>query len=184
MNCTVCGHTATKVVDSRESRDSIRRRRECLLCEGRFTTYERIYNPRLQVEKRNGNREVFSREKLSRSLAIACVKRPIPLGSIDRIVDEIRDAILLDGRECVETSLVGEMALHKLRDLDDVAYMRYASVYRDFDGVDSFSQEAERLRNDDASDDLPQGRLMVSDALHEMHGRGNGNGASVAKVID
>ncbi len=168
MNCTVCGHSYTKVVDSRESLNSVRRRRECLLCGGRFTTYERIHSPRLQVEKRTGRRETFSEEKLAHSLEIACVKRPIPVGSIDHIVEEIREAILVDGRECVETSLIGEMALDRLRELDKVAYLRYASVYRNFDAPESFAEEADKLESEETIDDLLQGRLLASDALHVL----------------
>ncbi len=168
MNCNICGHGDTKVVDSRESRNSVRRRRECLFCGGRFTTYERVHNPRLHVQKRTGRREVFSAKKLARSLEIACVKRPIPLGSIDQMVEEIREAILVDGRECVETNLIGEMVLYRLRELDKVAYIRYASVYRNFDAPESFEKEAGRLQREEKIDDLLQGRLLASDALYEL----------------
>ena len=170
----MCGHNATKVIDSRDIPGSVRRRRECLECRERFTTYERAYASRLQVQKRAGRREDFSPQKLARSLEVACVKRPLPLGAIDQMVEEIRDAVLMDGKECVETNLIGEMALHKLLELDRVAYLRYASVYRDFNDPERFAMEADRLRDVDTVEELLQGRLLASDALHELHRRAAG----------
>ncbi len=174
MNCAICGHTATKVIDSRESRDSVRRRRECINCHGRFTTYERAYVLRLQVQKRNGAREKFSVEKVSRSLEIACAKRPIPLGAISQMVRKIHDAIAMDGKECVNTSVIGEMALQQLMELDQVAYMRYASVYRDFTDPESFSDEARWLLNEERQEEISQGRLLQSDALYKMRRKAGG----------
>ena len=145
MHCPECGHPDTKVVDSRVSNDSVRRRRECLYCEGRFTTYERVYNTRLKVEKRSGKLESFSTAKLTRSIEIACAKRSLPVGAIEQIVEDIHERAVNEGREHIESGLIGEMVLNRLRSLDQVAYLRFASVYKDFEDVERFTAEASTL---------------------------------------
>ena len=126
----------------------MRRRRECLHCAGRFTTYERVYNSRLKVEKRNGKLESFSTDKLMRSIEIACAKRTLPVGAIEQIVEEIHETAVNEGREHIETGLIGEMVLYRLKSLDRVAYVRFASVYKDFEDVERFATEVSIL--DDA----------------------------------
>lgn len=168
MNCTTCGHNSTRVVDSRESRDSVRRRRSCLHCDARFTTYERVYNPRFVVEKRNGSREAFSLEKLMRSISLACAKRQLPQGAIEHLAEEVRDALADDGKEKVASSLIGEMVLLKLKKLDSVAYMRFASVYRDFDGPEEFADELADLASELPSIGRSQARLLQNDALTRL----------------
>ena len=149
MHCPECQHADTKVVDSRVSNDSVRRRRECLHCGGRFTTYERVHNARLKVEKRSGKLESFSTDKLMRSIEIACAKRMLPVGAIEQIVEEIHERAVNEGREHIESGLIGEMVLNRLKTLDQVAYLRFASVYKDFEDVERFTMEAGILEDAD-----------------------------------
>jgi transcriptional repressor NrdR len=134
-------------VDSRDSEagDAIRRRRECLACERRYTTYERIEEVPLVVVKRDGSEQVFSREKLLRGLVRATGKRQIPLERLERAVDDIENELRRVAGRRVTTQAVGERALRHLRDIDKVAYVRFASVYRQFDDIEEFQQELARL---------------------------------------
>lgn len=147
MNCPYCGSAETKVVDSRdtESRDAIRRRRECLECGRRFTTYERVEEVPLAVIKRGGEREIFSRSKLLEGLLRACEKRPIDSASLERLVDGIEAELRNEFKTEAPSAEIGERALARLKDLDKVAYVRFASVYRQFEDVDEFKQELSRL---------------------------------------
>ena len=148
MNCPHCGASDSRVTDSRETADGIRRRRECLSCGVRYTTYERVQGSILMVAKRDGRREEFNREKLLRSVRLACAKRPLPTGALEKAVDEIESDLGRLGRAEVPTQAVGEMVVVKLRDLDRVAYIRYASVYRDFDDLDEFRSEIEAIQTE------------------------------------
>ena len=147
MKCPFCDSTEIKVVDSRdtESRDAIRRRRECLNCQQRFATYERIEETPLTVIKRAGEREVFSRSKLLNGLLRACEKRPIDTATLERLVDEIESELRNEFKTDVPSVEIGERALAKLKDLDKVAYVRFASVYRKFEDVEEFQRELARL---------------------------------------
>lgn len=145
MLCPNCGHADSKVVDSRESEEAIRRRRQCLQCEARFTTYERVEGVALLVVKRDGRREPFNREKLLAGVRMACAKRPLPTGSIERLVEEIEAELMRLGRAEVPSSRIGEMVMERFKTLDRVAYIRFASVYRDFSEVDDFRAAAEAL---------------------------------------
>jgi len=147
MHCPFCGSDDSKVVDSRdsESGDTIRRRRECLYCERRYTTYERIEDVPLVVVKRSGREEVFTRSKLLNGLLRACEKRPIPLERIERIADEIEGELRRESMQKVTTAEVGERALRCLKALDKVAYVRFASVYKQFEDIDEFHRELARL---------------------------------------
>ncbi|MBI4282365.1 MAG: transcriptional repressor NrdR [Chloroflexi bacterium] len=147
MRCPYCNHPESKVIDSREAPDGIRRRRECLQCGLRFTTYERIQATALMVAKRDGRREEFNRDKLTASILKACVKRPLPTGTIDKLVDDIEAELQRLGKAEVPSSIVGEMVMERLRALDRVAYIRFASVYRDFADIESFKQEVEALQD-------------------------------------
>jgi transcriptional repressor NrdR len=147
MNCPFCGHLQDKVVDSRESRegDVIRRRRECLSCARRFTTYERIDEIPYMVVKKDGRREKFDRQKVLAGLLKACEKRPVAMGRLAEIVNDI-EAKLLDSPEReVSTTEIGEMLMQRLRTLDKVAYVRFASVYRDFQDEEAFFHELKTL---------------------------------------
>jgi transcriptional repressor NrdR len=151
MHCPYCGHGDSKVVDSRDSEEAIRRRRQCLSCGERFTTYERVETAALYVAKRDGRREEFSREKLLAGLRIACAKRPLPTGSIERLVDDIETELMRQGRLEAPSSQIGEMVMERLRDLDRVAYIRFASVYRDFSEVGDFLRASEALIEEEGS---------------------------------
>lgn len=156
MHCPFCNSEESKVVDSRDSEagDAIRRRRECLDCERRYTTYERHEEVPLAVVKRHGGEEVFARQKLLNGLLRATEKRAIPIERLERAVDDIENELRRAPGQRVTTQMVGERALRHLRDIDKVAYVRFASVYRQFDGVDEFQQELARLERSGA-DPLP-----------------------------
>jgi transcriptional repressor NrdR len=149
MKCPYCGFTQDRVVDSRESKeaDSIRRRRECESCNKRFTTYERIDEIPYMVVKKDGRREKFDRQKVLSGLLHACEKRPVPAGKLEQIVDET-EAYVVDSPERERsTTEVGELIMARLKEIDTVAYIRFASVYRDFKDVGEFKQELEELLN-------------------------------------
>ncbi len=147
MICPFCGHIEDKVVDSRESkeRDVIRRRRQCLACERRFTTYERIDEIPYMVIKKDGRREKFDRQKVLTGLLKACEKRPVAMGKLAEIVDEV-EARLIDSPEReLPTTEIGEMLMNRLRNLDRIAYVRFASVYRDFQDEQALLNELNDL---------------------------------------
>jgi len=146
MRCPKCGFRDDKVIDSRQSRDSssIRRRRVCLQCSYRFTTYEEIERSELRVVKRDRTHEAFDRRKLVTSLAKACEKRSISLVTLEQAVDDIVHDIETGGRE-VQSTAIGTKVLEKLKDIDEVAYLRYASVHRRFEGVDQFVEAVQAL---------------------------------------
>jgi len=145
MKCPYCGERDSRVVDTREAGDGIRRRRECKICEQRFTTYERVYAAPVMVVKRDGRREPFDREKLLQGVRIACAKRPVPIEAIERLADEVETYVRSLGQSEVEGQVIGEQVINRLRQLDDVAYVRFASVYRRFADVESLAQEIESL---------------------------------------
>jgi transcriptional repressor NrdR len=146
MRCPKCGFRDDKVIDSRQSRDasSIRRRRVCLQCSFRFTTYEEIERSELRVIKRDRTHEAFDRRKLVTSLAKSCEKRPISLVTLEQAVDEIVHELETGGRE-VQSTAIGTKVLEKLKDIDEVAYLRYASVHRRFEQVDQFVEAVQAL---------------------------------------
>jgi len=148
MRCPFCGNSEDRVVDSRESRegDVIRRRRECAACERRFTSYEKIELPTFQVVKRDQRRETYDRNKLMGGLLIACRKRPVPQAELERIADSIESAMADAGEREISSQELGTMVMDRLRDLDPVAYVRFASVYRRFEDVDAFVKELHRLK--------------------------------------
>src|ERR671933_1181401 len=147
MQCPYCAVQDARVIDSRlsEGKDAIRRRRECFSCGNRFTTYERREPLRLMVIKRDGTREAFDRAKLRDGLAKACAKRPVPEEEIEYMVDEIEAELRERRRHEVTSRRLGDMALVRLRRLDMVAYLRFASVYRQYTDVDQFRSELVRL---------------------------------------
>jgi len=147
MKCPFCGQDTDKVVDSRESKEgaSIRRRRECLFCGKRFTTYERISETPLLVVKKDGRREDFDRNKLLAGLLKACEKRPVARTELDRIVDEIETFLQENSEREVTTAEIGVLLMRKLQRLDKVAYVRFASVYREFKDISEFLQEINEL---------------------------------------
>ncbi|MBL8206473.1 MAG: transcriptional repressor NrdR [Blastocatellia bacterium] len=147
MRCPFCAHLEDRVVDSRESRegDSIRRRRECLKCERRFTSYERIDEIPYMVVKKDGRREPFSRDKAMTGLLRACEKRPVPTAKLEAIVNAVESYVQSSPERERHTSKIGEMIMRRLKDLDKVAYVRFASVYLEFQDVTEFMHELKGL---------------------------------------
>jgi transcriptional repressor NrdR len=147
MLCPFCNHSETKVIDSRESTDGkvIRRRRECLKCQKRFSTYEQLELLNFVVVKKDGRKEDYKREKLEKGIRKALEKRPIDGKKIEEAIDEIEYKLQLDKNCEVPVKTIGKLVLEKLKDLDDVAYLRFASVYKGFGSADSFKKEAEKL---------------------------------------
>lgn len=147
MLCPFCGHLQDKVIDSRESREgeSIRRRRECLQCARRFTTYERIDEIPYMVVKKDGRREKFERQKVLNGLLKACEKRPIGMVKLASLVDEIEQLLSDSADREVSTTKIGEMLMERLQGLDKIAYVRFASVYRDFQDEEAFLNEIKSL---------------------------------------
>jgi len=140
VRCPYCNHEETKVVDSRQDGNVVRRRRECEKCGKRFTTYERVEELPLFVKKKDGRREPFNRDKLRRSIIIACNKRPVSSEQIERLVDNIESKIRFDEDNEISTNKIGRMVMNRLKRLDPVAYIRFASVYYEFDDVDAFEK--------------------------------------------
>ena len=144
MRCPYCGFADSRVTDSRNVENGIRRRRECLECQRRFTTYERIQTSALMVIKRDNRREEFDREKLAGGIRKACAKRPVPAHAIEKLVEDIEGE--LQGQGEVAASQIGEAVMEQLKSLDRVAYIRWASVYRDFQDIESFEEAVKDLR--------------------------------------
>ena len=147
MNCPFCGHKQDRVIDSRESKegDVIRRRRECLKCARRYTTYERSDEIPYMVVKRDGRREKFDRQKILEGLLKACEKRPIPMAKLAEIVDLVESRLADNPERELPTKDIGELVMARLRILDKIAYVRFASVYRDFQDVEAFLVELKDL---------------------------------------
>lgn len=147
MKCPYCGYKESKVVDSRPADESsIRRRRECLSCERRFTTYETVETVPVVVVKKDGTRQGFDRNKVLHSMLRACEKRTVPLARLELIADEIEQNIQSSGEREISTDDVGQLVMEKLRGVDEVAYVRFVSVYRKFKDIDTFLQELTKLR--------------------------------------
>ena len=145
MHCPYCGHEDSKVTDSRNAENGIRRRRECTRCGLRFTTYERVQSTALLIAKRDGRREDYNREKLSNSIRTACTKRPIPNRDMEKLVEDIETELQKLGNAEIRSTAIGEMVMDRLRKLDRVAYIRFASVYRRFQDAGAFMSEAQKL---------------------------------------
>lgn len=147
MKCPYCGSVEDKVIDSRASKDgdTIRRRRVCLKCEGRFTSYERVEDPLPMVVKKDGRREPFDRHKVLTGLKKSCEKRPIPVQKLEEIETEIEKKLVSLGAKEIQSSWVGEEIMSSLKELDKVAYVRFASVYRHFKDINDFMDEMKTL---------------------------------------
>ncbi len=147
MKCPFCGYAESKVIDSRPTDEGsrIRRRRECLDCARRFTTYELVESLPIVVVKKDASRELFDRDKLFNGMLRACQKRPVPLEVLERAVDEIEAQLQNSLEREVPATRIGEYAMDKLRDIDEVAYVRFASVYRQFKDINSFQAEISKL---------------------------------------
>ena len=150
MKCPFCGYTESRVIDSRPAEEgaSIRRRRECLACQRRFTTYEVMERLPLVVIKRDGSRQTFDKNKLIGSMLKACEKRSVALGDLEKIADEIEQELQNELEREIPTSEIGEMVMRRLQALDQVAYVRFASVYRQFKDINTFMEELTHLLED------------------------------------
>ena len=150
MLCPFCGHLEDKVIDSRESKEgnNIRRRRECLACQKRFTTYERIEEIPFMVVKKDGRRERFDRQKILNGLLKACEKRPVPIPKLAELVDLVESEMMSEPERELSSTNIGEILMTRLKELDKIAYVRFASVYRDFQDEDAFFNEIRRLIKD------------------------------------
>ena len=147
MKCPFCGHAEDKVVDSREGKEGhvVRRRRECLSCSRRFTTYERIDEIPFMVVKKDGRREPFDRTKLMTGLLRACEKRPVSMNALERVVEEIENLVQESPEKELAASTIGERLMDRLKEMDQVAYVRFASVYRQFGDLNEFMDELKGL---------------------------------------
>lgn len=147
MKCPFCGHSESKVIDSRPAEEgtSIRRRRECLACSKRFTTYETVESLPMVVVKKDGSRQSFDRRKVLGGMIRACEKRPVPLADLERIAEEIEQDLQNSMEREISTEAIGEKVMERLRSVDQVAYVRFASVYRQFKDIDTFMAELSKL---------------------------------------
>ncbi|HEY94985.1 MAG TPA: transcriptional repressor NrdR [Dehalococcoidia bacterium] len=160
MNCPYCGYHDSRVIDSRDANDGIRRRRLCLSCNARFTTYERLQPAGLYVIKKDQRREEFNKEKLLAGIRKACEKRPLPTGTIDKLADDIETELETFNKAEIPSTTIGDMVMNRLKSLDYIAYIRFASVYRDFTDITALKREIDNLVSDepeklDTSSQLP-----------------------------
>jgi transcriptional repressor NrdR len=161
MNCPFCGSPDSRVTDSRPEQDGIRRRRECQSCGRRFTTLERIELAGVSVLKKDGRREAFDRAKIVSGVRKACEKRPIPSGAIEALADEVEQAVNALNKAEVPSTYIGELVMERLKALDHIAYIRFASVYRAFADVDELEQELEALKAGWRRPDVPPDQLAL-----------------------
>ena len=160
MKCPYCEFDDSKVIDSRELDDRVRRRRQCLKCQARFTTYESVVARSLYIIKKDHRREEFQREKLARGISKACEKRPLPVGTVDKVVDDIEAELYKTGKAEVTSSLIGDMVMERLKELDHIAYIRFASVYREFTDIGSLKQAIDDLLGSERTR-IPAGQLPL-----------------------
>ncbi len=161
MNCPYCSYQDSKVIDSRSVNDGIRRRRQCLSCGSRFTTYERLQPASLFVIKKDKRREEFSRNKLLTGIRKACEKRPLPAGAVDKLADDIEAELYHLGRAEIASAAIGEMVMERLKSLDYIAYIRFASVYREFTDITALKQEVDTLVSSEAETFTPASQLTL-----------------------
>lgn len=152
MKCPYCGYTESRVKDSRDVGDAIHRRRECEHCKGRFSTYERVEKSQLMVIKRDQRREPFDRQKLFIGINKACEKRPLSVNDIENAVEEIEQELYRQGKQEIPSSNIGELVMERLRQMDKIAYIRFASVYRSFGDVETMFEELQQLLNREKSE--------------------------------
>jgi len=147
MKCPYCGFSESKVIDSRPTDEgsAIRRRRECIKCSKRFTTYEKLESLSLVVIKKDMSRQQYNREKVLKGIITACEKRPISLAQMEKVADDIESSLLQTMTREIESRMIGEMVMDKLKELDEVAYVRFASVYKRFDDIHTFMNELQGL---------------------------------------
>ena len=161
MNCPFCGHPDSRVIDSRPDAAGIRRRRECQACSNRFTTLEKVELGGVAVVKKDDAREEFDRDKIISGVRKACEKRPIPSGAIEALADGVEQAVYAQGKAEIPSSYIGELVMERLRALDHIAYIRFASVYRAFADVEELEQELEALKAGWRRPDVPSDQLAL-----------------------
>ena len=161
MNCPYCSYHDSKVIDSREINDGVRRRRQCLKCGSRFTTYERLQPVGLFVIKKDERREEFNRNKLLTGIRKACEKRPLASGTVDKIADDIEAELYQSGRIEVPSAVIGDMVMERLKSLDQIAYIRFASVYREFTDITTLKEVVDALASGEAGVSHPSNQLPL-----------------------
>ena len=161
MKCPFCGNHDSRVIDSRDVNDGIRRRRQCLSCSSRFTTYERLQPASLFVIKKDQRREEFDKDKLLTGIRKACEKRPLPIGTVDRLVDNIEAELYQQGKPEIPSRVIGDMVMERLKSLDYIAYIRFASVYRDFTDITALKREIDTLVSDETEILQPTSQLPL-----------------------
>jgi len=175
MRCPFCDHDDSRVIDSRDINDAVRRRRECRECGARFTTYERPERPVLLVVKKDGRREDFKRGKLLSGIMKACAKRPVPQETVEQLVDAVEAELHELGKGEVDSADIGDLVMERLRHLDGVAYIRFASVYRDFADIEDVKQEADAYTRLNVSlNDTAQLPLFAPEELEDKTRRAGG----------
>lgn len=176
MKCPFCTSEDSKVIDSRDVNDGIRRRRQCLKCEGRFTTYERLQPSGLYVVKKDQRREEFNKEKLAGGIRKACEKRPMPARVADKLADEIESKLYQSGKIEVKSTDLGDIVMDKLKYLDDIAYIRFASVYRKFTDITELKREVDTLITDESETNPSSSQLPLIVTGSETKARHNERG--------
>ena len=158
MKCPYCGSDDSRVVDSRDTTDGVRRRRECIKCQARFTTYERLQPVNLYVIKKDLRHEEFNKEKLLGGIRKACEKRPLAAGAVEQLADDVESELFQMGKAEIQSSVVGDLVMAQLKKLDYIAYIRFASVYRDFADITDLKQEVDTLMGHQSP---PDGQLTL-----------------------
>jgi transcriptional repressor NrdR len=178
MNCPYCHYHDSKVIDSRDVSDGIRRRRQCLACGSRFTTYERLQLAGLFVIKKDQRREEFNKDKLLTGLRKACEKRPLPTGAIGKLADDIEVELYRMGKAEIPSTVIGDMVMERLKKLDYIAYIRFASVYRQFTDITVLKQEIDNLVNGEEKSPRPTSQLplLPAEELETVTERGRRGG--------
>jgi transcriptional repressor NrdR len=175
IKCPFCGDIDSKVIDSRGMNDGIRRRRECIACGERYTTYERIQSRSIFIIKKDNRREEYNREKLLKGILKACEKRPLTIGIIDKLVDSIESELYQMGKSEIPSSILGDRVMKKLGELDHIAYIRFASVYREFEDLSTLKEEVDKLAKE-KSEEPPDGQLFLITPEQEKARNGQRSG--------
>ena len=186
MDCPYCSYHDSRVIDSREINDGIRRRRQCLKCGSRFTTYERLQPAGLFVIKKDERREEFNRDKLLTGIRKACEKRPLPSGTVDKIADDIEAELYRSGKLEVPSAVIGDMVMERLKSLDHIAYIRFASVYREFTDITTLKEVVDALASGESGVSPPTNQLplLSAEKLEELAKRGQKKGRAKSEQLN
>ena len=186
MDCPYCSYHDSKVIDSREINDGIRRRRQCLKCDSRFTTYERLQPAGLFVIKKDERREEFNRDKLLIGIRKACEKRPLASGTVDKIADDIEAELYRSGKLEIPSAVIGDMVMERLKSLDHIAYIRFASVYREFTDITTLKEVVDALVSGESGISRPTSQLplLSTEELEEISKRGRPKGRAKSESLN